>query len=215
MRLGHLPALTLVSFLILFSNAIAQTAAGPLRILERNPRYFTDGSGKAVFLTGSHTWNNLQEITRLPSFPNPAVDFDAYLDFLKARNLNCFRLWPWENASSFDSTGRITYSHDPMPWLRTGPGKALDGRPRFDLTRFDPAYFDRVRTRVVAARDNGMYVIVMLFQGFSTLNKGHDDPWKGHPLNAANNINKVDGDPDRDGKGLETHSLTVPPVTAF
>jgi hypothetical protein len=27
-----------------------------------NPRYFTDDTGKGIYLTGSHTWTNLQEI---------------------------------------------------------------------------------------------------------------------------------------------------------
>jgi hypothetical protein len=34
----------------------------PLRILASNPRYFTDGSGKAVFLAGCHTWENMLEM---------------------------------------------------------------------------------------------------------------------------------------------------------
>ncbi len=34
-------------------------ARGPLRVLPGNPRYFTDGSGKAIYLTASHTWSNL------------------------------------------------------------------------------------------------------------------------------------------------------------
>ena len=36
-------------------------ATGPLRVHPKNPRYFTDGSGRAVYLTGSHTWSNLQD----------------------------------------------------------------------------------------------------------------------------------------------------------
>jgi Protein of unknown function (DUF4038)/Putative collagen-binding domain of a collagenase len=36
-------------------------ARGPLRVCPANPRYFTDGSGKAMLLTGSHTWGNLQD----------------------------------------------------------------------------------------------------------------------------------------------------------
>ena len=215
MRIRPLPILTFAAFLILAAAAFAASAKGPLKILSSNPRYFTDGSGKAVFLTGSHTWNNLMEITRLPSYPNPTVDFGNFLSFLKARNHNCFRLWAWENAASFDPTGKITYQHDPMPFLRTGPGNALDGKPKFDLNKFNQVYFDRVRSRVIAARDSGMYVIIMLFQGFSILDKGHDNPWKGHPLNAANNINGIDGDPDNDGKGLEAHSLAIPAITAF
>ncbi|MGE3776134.1 MAG: hypothetical protein AB7F89_03030 [Pirellulaceae bacterium] len=47
------------------SPALAQPPAkqsvGPLRVHPDNPRYFTDGSGKAVYLTGSHVWNTLQD----------------------------------------------------------------------------------------------------------------------------------------------------------
>src|SRR5687767_15407079 len=32
---------------------------GTLRVLPSNPRYFTDGSGRAIYLTGSHVWWNL------------------------------------------------------------------------------------------------------------------------------------------------------------
>jgi hypothetical protein len=34
---------------------------GPLRIHPGNPRYFIDGDGNAILLTGSHTWSNLQD----------------------------------------------------------------------------------------------------------------------------------------------------------
>src|SRR5271154_3833067 len=33
----------------------------PLSALSNNPNYFSDGSGKAVYLTGSHTWNDFQD----------------------------------------------------------------------------------------------------------------------------------------------------------
>jgi hypothetical protein len=188
---------------------------GPLRVHPTNPRYFTDGSGKAIYLTGSHTWNNLQEIARTSGPANPTFDFKTYLDFLQTHHHNCFRLWPWENAASFNSSGTITYVHDPMSYQRPGPGPALDGRPKFDLRLFNQSYFDRVRARVMAARDRGIYVAIMLFQGFSIENKGHDDPWRGHPFHRGNNINGIDGDPNADGKGLETHTLAIAAVTAF
>ena len=54
-----------------------------------------------------------------------------------------------------------------LPFLRTGPGVALDGKPQFDLSQFDPNYFDRLRSRVLQARDRGIYVSVMLFNGWS------------------------------------------------
>ena len=43
-----------------------QPATGPLKVHPRNPRYFADGSGRAIFLTGAHTWANLQDSGLLP-----------------------------------------------------------------------------------------------------------------------------------------------------
>lgn len=199
----------------LASIGASAPATGPLRVLATNPRYFTDGSGKAICLTGSHTWNNLVEITRPPSNPNPVVDYGSFLAFLKSHHHNFFRLWTWESAAEMDSSGAIKYQYSPLPYQRPGPGAALDGRPKFDLDLFNQAYFDRVRERVIAARDSGMYVSIMLFQGFSLNSKGHDDPWTGHPFNAHNNINGIDGDPNGTGAGLATHSLSLPAVTTL
>jgi hypothetical protein len=200
---------------LLFSFIMPAQAAGPLRVLSTNPRYFTDGSGKAIYLTGSHTWNNFVEVTHLPSDSNPVVDYGAYLAFLRAHHHNFFRLWMWESAAEMNAAGTIRYRYSPLPYQRPGPGVALDGNPKFDLTLFNPAYFVRMRERVIAARDSGMYVSIMLFQGFSLNKKSHDDPWKGHPFNAPNNINGIDGDPDHTGRGLTTHSLSTPAVTAL
>lgn len=55
----------------------------------------------------------------------------------------------------------------PLPYQRTGPGTASDGAPKFNLNQFNQAYFDRLRSRVIAARDRGFYVSIMLFQGWS------------------------------------------------
>jgi hypothetical protein len=43
----------------------------------------------------------------------------------------------------------------PQPWPRTGSGTATDGQPKFDLSTFDQAYFDRLGDRVIAAGNAG------------------------------------------------------------
>ncbi len=190
-------------------------AKGPLTVLKANPRYFTDGSGKAVYLTGSHTWNNLQDMG--VGDPPPTFDFDAHLDFLQRHQHNFVRLWCWgevawdlKSAAMWtDNTG--TYTVAPHPWARTGPGKALDGKPKFDLDKFDPAYLKRIRARVQAAGQRGVYVSVMLFEGYSL--QHDDDSWKAHPFHKANNVNGIDGDADADGRGIETHMRKAPAVT--
>jgi len=76
---------------------------------------------------------------------------------------------------------------------------------------FNQAYFDRLRTRVAAAQKRGIYVSVMLFEGWSVERKGQvGNPWQGHPFNRANNINGIDGDLNNDGDGKEIHTLSVP-----
>lgn len=184
------------------------SAAGPLRVCPENPRYFADPAGRPVYLSGAHTWPNLKDMGAAD--PPKPFDYDGYLDFLTARNHNFIRLWTWELFRHIDAEGSTVYAA-PFPWPRTGPGEALDGKPRFDLSRFDEAYFDRLRTRVRAAGEKGMYVSVMLFEGWGLQFAG--EAWQGHPFNRSNNINGIDGDPDGDGKGLEVHTLAAPAIT--
>src|SRR3984893_17129831 len=49
------------------------TATGPLRVNTVNRRYFTDGSGRSILLTGSHTWSNFQDADRIE--PHKNLDF--------------------------------------------------------------------------------------------------------------------------------------------
>jgi hypothetical protein len=55
-------------------------------------------------------------------------------------------------------------------------------------------------------------VAVMLFEGWAV--QFGPGAWEGHPMNAANNINGIDGDADKDGKGIEIHELGRTEVTA-
>src|SRR5688572_1320320 len=55
---------------------------GPLRVSASNSRYFTTPTGRVVYLTGSHTWNNLQDGGVVGSPLSGVFDYDAYLDFL-------------------------------------------------------------------------------------------------------------------------------------
>ena len=176
-------------------------APGPLEPLSSNPRWFTDGSGRAVFLAGSHAWWVLQDnglLLHEGGDPPPAFDYDGFLDFLARHDHNFFRLWRWElprwTGRQWDDRypeGVVKFC-EPHPWPRSGPGAAADGKPRFDLTRLDPVYFERLRSRVAAAGERGIYVAVMLFEGWGA--QFLEDGWDSHPFNRANNVNGIDGD---------------------
>lgn len=69
------------------------------------------------------------------------------------------------------------------PFERTGPGNALDGQPRFDLSRWNAEYFDRLHAFLSLAESYGIIVEVVLFS-----NTYKDEVWALNPLNPANNI---------------------------
>jgi hypothetical protein len=112
-------------------------AAGLLVVSQANPRYFAVASGeqagKAIYLTGSHIWNNFHDGmgpgSACANTPE-RMDFDAYLDFLQARGHNFIRLWRWEQVVSQAAGGDFHLCMTPQPWARTGPGEAKDGEPR-------------------------------------------------------------------------------------
>lgn len=173
-------------------------ASGPLIVSPVNPRYFTPASGpdagRAVYLTGSHIWNNLHDgMGPGPSGtaePEP-MDYEAYLRLLTERGHNFIRLWRWEQFRSQAAGGNYHLDMTPQPWARTGPGEAKDGKPRYDLDRFDEAFFHRLRERVVAAGEAGLYVGVMLFDGWALHLSPPPDHIEGHPFHADNNVNGV------------------------
>jgi hypothetical protein len=54
---------------------------GTLRHNPANPRYFTDDSGRAIYLTGSHTWATLVDIQ---GEGDPVFDWLGFLDMAQA-----------------------------------------------------------------------------------------------------------------------------------
>ena len=201
-------SVTVLLFLLQCAVSSADNVMGPLTKHPQNPRYFGTPSGKVIYLSGLHTWNNLRDMGK--SDPPPAFDYDRYLDFLGERGLNFIRLWAWDLTHCRVSDTEI-YAKQ-FPWLRTDPGLALDGKPKFDLDTFDEAYFTRLRSRIQAAGKRGIYVSVMLFEGWVLHASEAPWCWDGHPFNTKNNVNGIDGDPDGDGRGIETHTLQVPEV---
>ena len=209
------PTLVLASILLaaVCSNGVEAggraAATGPLRPSVSNPRYFTDGSQKAIYLTGSHTWANLQDIGTVD--PPAKFDYTTFVNFMETHDHNFMRMWAWEQARWVSWTTADVYV-EPLPYVREGPDLALDDKPKFNLGKFNQKYFDRLRARVMEAGEHGIYVSIMLFNGFSIEKKGETgNPWPGHPFNKSNNINGIDGDLNGDNVGIELYFRSVDP----
>jgi hypothetical protein len=112
------------------------------------------------------------------------------MSFMKAHNFNWVRLWTTEMAQV--STSDDPYEKiiaPPFKWIRTGPEKADDGAPKDNFTQPDPKYFDRMRSRIIQAGQNGIYVSVMLFNGYMW--QFDEMPADGNPFESGNNVNAL------------------------
>jgi hypothetical protein len=103
----------------------------------------------------------------------------ARVDTVVQRGGNYARLW-----HHLPDLGR------PLPWLRRPDGK-------FDLERWDEAYWSRLHELIGYAHSRGVVVSVPLWSQ-PGLEAGASGRWPGHPFHPVNNVNAL-GLPARDG----------------
>jgi hypothetical protein len=74
-----------------------------------------------------------------------------------------------------------------MPWARSGTGTAADGLSRFDLSRFNPWYYERLREFGQICDRHGLVLFHNLYNTHNTLEI--PPHWIDYPWRPANNIN--------------------------
>jgi hypothetical protein len=102
-----------------------------------------------------------------------------------------------------------------MMYERTGPGTAVDGLPKFDLTTFHQPFFDRLHDRIEQAGARGITVSVMLFEVYG-FGPGEDENgqnlWHGNLFRADNNVQGIDVNENGDEWGIEFFYTSDPIV---
>ncbi len=125
-----------------------------LKTHKTNTRYFTSDSRDAIYMAGSSTWFVLYQDVR-------AVDkqrISNFLDWLQSWGHNYTRVWSF---SFFVRNSEA--SPAALPYRRTGPGLANDGKSKFDLSQPNEQYFDLVRYFIEEIEKRGMYCSIMMF----------------------------------------------------
>jgi hypothetical protein len=186
----------------------AQTPAPPgLRVSSANPHYL-EYRGRPLLLISS--------AEHYGAVINQDFDFMPYLAALHRDGLNQTRLWTGfyvEDPQAFNflitnntlapATGRYI-----APWARSDQPGYANGGNKFDLSRWDDAFFARLRNYLIEAERRGVIVEIVLFCPFY-----QDSMWEFSPLNPRNNVNGV-------GAGLTRQSVYVldrlePAVVSF
>ncbi len=168
--------------------AMAQQAQQiPLRLHPDNNHYLQFRGKPVVLITSGEHYGAVLNLD---------FDYLVYLDELRANGLNLTRTFSGTYREIADSFGITDNTLAPRryaaPWVRGTTAGAADGGNKFDLGKFDPAYFDRLREFVAQASRRDIVVEYVLFCPFY-----NDGLWAVNPMNAKNNINGV-GSCDRE-----------------
>lgn len=85
------------------------------------------------------------------------------------------------------SDGEVWIPFDEMPFARSGQGTAWDGLSRYDLTRYNPWYFNRLKTFAKLAERKGLVLLNNHYFQHNILEAGAH--WADFPWRSVNNIN--------------------------
>ncbi|MFZ3169764.1 MAG: hypothetical protein WA130_19295 [Candidatus Methanoperedens sp.] len=181
----------------------------PIKLHPDNNHYFLY-NGKPTILIGSNE--------HYGAVLNLDFDYDIYLNELQSKGLNYVRIFsgtyiePNPNMGSWwdidDNTLAPTNNGFISPWARsTTKGFAGDSNSyKFDLSRWDTEYFNRLRDFVGKADSKGIVVEYVFFCPFwSKDDKKAPLPnmWARSPMNIINNINNVGATASWDNDGYD------------
>lgn len=168
-----------ISIGVFVLTALAQ----PITLHPANNRYF-EYKGKPVVLISS--------AEHYGAVLNLGLDYKTYLKTLADEGMNYTRIFVGsyveipgsfgiENNTLAPETGNFL-----APWQRTIEPGTYEGENKFDLTKWDPAFFARLKDFLSVASELDIIVEVTLF--CSTYD---DKAWLRHPFHPGNNINNL------------------------
>lgn len=184
-----------VSLLVACAAPAHTAVAQVLRLHPENPHYFEFRGQPTVLVTSAEHYGAVLNVD---------FDFETYLETLAGDGLNYTRIF---TGSYVEVPGSFNIGSNTLapaagkflsPWMPTKKPGALKGETKWDLEKFNPKYFERLKNFVGLASEKGIVVEVTLF-----CSSYADSNWQRSPLNPKNNVNDF---PD----GLERKQPNIP-----
>jgi hypothetical protein len=166
---------------LLLAAALHADGPAPLALHPDNPHYFLFRGKPTVLITSGEHYGAVLNLD---------FDYRKYLKTLEADGLNLTRTFV---GAYCEPDGAFKIAENTLapargrflaPWARTDAPGYANGGNKFDLTRFDDAYFRRLKDFVAEAGKCGVVVEVNLFCPFY-----EEGQWKLSPFHVANNVN--------------------------
>jgi hypothetical protein len=193
--------LALGSAAVCVVNAQAGANLKPIQLHPQNPHYFLWSGKPAVLVTSTEHYGGVL---------NRAFNYRKYFETLESLGFNLTRTFSGAYCEPFGAfniqNNTLAPAKDQLicPWARSEQPGYANGGNKFDLTKWDPAYFQRLKDFVGEAGKHGIVVELVLFCPFY-----EDSMWNLSPMNAANNINGIGG-----MKRTEAYTLKYPNLLA-
>jgi len=167
----------------LMLSLLAAAPAEPIRLHPDNPHYLLWRGKPTVLITSGEHYGAVLNLD---------FDYLPYLDELQRCGLNLTRTF---SGVYCEAEGSFKIKGNPLapkkgrlicPWARSNTPGYANGGNKFDLAKFDPAYFARLKDFVAQAARRGIVVELVLFCPFYK-----DEMWRLSPMNARNNVNGI------------------------
>jgi hypothetical protein len=182
--------------------------AEPIKLHPENPHYLLWRGKSTVLITSGEHYGAVL---------NADFNYKKYLQTLQSHGFNLTRTF---SGAYCEPVGAFKIENNTLapakerficPWPRSNTAgyanagnKLVPTKEGFDLTKWDPAYFARLRDFVAEAGKCGIVVELVLFCPFY-----EDQMWNLSPMNAANNINGIGT-----MKRTEVYTLNYPDLLA-
>ena len=153
-------------------------SAQPIKLHPENPHHYLFRGQPTILITSAEHYGGVV---------NKDFDYVTYFDALKAYGLNYTRIYP---GYLFEPMGKFmkgnTLGAKPisliLPWARSDkPGYSLGGN-LFDLDKWNPEFFGRLKDFIAKAAERGVVVEICFY------NAQYGDTWPMSPLYYENNI---------------------------
>src|SRR3984957_19927522 len=169
--------LLIFGFIVSFEPLTGQA----IQVHPENPHYYLFHGKPTVLITSAEHYG---------AVINLDFDYVAYLDALKAHGLNYTRIWPGallEMVGEFtkDNTMGPRPDRTIVPWLRSHEPGYVYGGNKFDLDKWNPEFFARLKDFIVKAGERGIVVEICFF------NSEYTHRWPLSPLYYENNVQGV------------------------
>lgn len=180
--------LALAAVLVFQAGALGQendprTSSSPIALHPENPHYFLWRGRPTVLVTSAEHYGAVLNLD---------FDYQKYLETLGAEGMNYTRIF---SGAYVEPQGAFNIARNTLappegrficPWARSETPGYANGGAKFDLDRWDPAYFERLKRFVAKASEHGVVVEMTLFCPMY-----EDKQWNLSPMKASNNINGV------------------------